>query len=152
MIEVLKVEPPDPTIMEAYVDGSYNKSTRVYGAGCVIIYNGTYENLMLTGDNPLKASMRNVAGEIDAAMLAMTKAYNTEGVKLLRIYHDYTGIAYWCTGKWKANKLWTQLYKKHYEDVVKKIKIEFIKVAAHSGDEFNDCADYLAKKACGLAE
>ena len=152
MIEVLKDTTPDPTIMEAYVDGSYNKKTKTYGYGCLIMHNGGSENIIGTGTNPLKATMRNVAGEIDGAMAAMSRASHTEGVKLLRIYHDYIGISKWCTGEWKTNKLWTKLYKTYYDGMIQKFKIEFIKVEAHSGNEFNDYADHLAKKACGLVE
>ena len=32
----------------------------------------------------------------------------------------------------------------------KKIKINFVKVKGHSNDKYNDKADLLAKKACGI--
>lgn len=142
----------DPSVMIAYVDGSYNKSTKEYGSGCLIIHNGTTEELTATGKDPLKATMRNVSGEIDASMTAMEKATSTEGVTTLHIYYDYKGVEMWCTGKWKTNKLWTMMYKKFYDKVCKNLNIKFHKVEAHSNDVFNDRADYLAKKACGLLE
>lgn len=140
----------DPSVMIAYVDGSFDKETKTFGSGCVIIHNGLIEQKTSSGTDPLKASMRNVAGEVDAAMMAMTTASNTKGVKTLVIYHDYIGIEKWCTGEWKANKVWTQIYQNYYNKVSKQIDIQFVKVAAHSGDKYNDMADNLAKKACGL--
>ncbi|WP_314795053.1 RNase H family protein [Eggerthia catenaformis] len=36
------------------------------------------------------------------------------------------------------------------QEAQKKIRIEFVKVLAHSGDTYNELADQLAKKAVGL--
>ena len=41
----------------------------------------------------------------------------------------------------------TQDYHSQIQAMKKKIDINFIKVKGHSGDRFNDRADYLAKKA-----
>ena len=68
-------------------------------------------------------------------------------IKSIDIYHDYEGIARWCTGEWKANKTGTQAYKKFYDDLKKDVQINFIKVKGHSGNKYNDIADQLAKQA-----
>ena len=60
------------------------------------------------------------------------------------------GIAKWCTGEWKTNKDGTIAYKKFYDKIRKKVDITFEKVKGHSGDKYNDLADKLAKKACGI--
>ena len=141
---------PTPNIMEAYVDGSYNKATKTYGSACIIFHDGKYEEFISSGNHPDRATMRNVMGEIDAAMIAMKKAFETPGVENLIIYHDYTGIRCWCTGEWKANKLWTQQYRSYFQEISQKLVITFVKVTAHSDDSFNNRADELAKQACGV--
>ncbi|HPP31617.1 MAG TPA: RNase H, partial [Soehngenia sp.] len=39
----------------------------------------------------------------------------------------------------------TKAYKKFFDEVKDKIEVRFIKVKAHTGDEFNEEADKLAK-------
>ena len=63
----------------------------------------------------------------------------------LTIVHDYQGIASWCTGEWKTNKEGTKAYKAYFDSLKDKIIIHFQKVKGHSGDEYNDLADELAK-------
>ena len=133
----------------AYVDGSYNIATKHFSYGCVIFYNGEEFHLSKDFDDPELASMRNVSGEIFGSMAAMDFAIE-HGIKHIAIYHDYAGIEKWCTGDWRANKPGTIAYKKYYEQAKKKVDITFCKVKGHSGDKYNDLADMLAKKACGI--
>ena len=102
-----------------------------------------------SGNDVQMASMRNVAGEIYGSMAAMKYALE-KGIKKLSIYYDYMGIAKWCTGEWKTNKDGTIAYKKYYDKIKKSVDITFEKVKGHSGDKYNDLADSLAKKACGV--
>lgn len=90
------------------------------------------------------AVMRNVAGEIMGAQLAMEEALRC-GAKSLTIVHDYQGVASWCTGEWKANKEGTKAYKAYFDSLQGRILIQFQKVKGHSGDTYNDLADELAK-------
>lgn len=94
------------------------------------------------------AEMRNVAGEIMGAAQAM-KTAKALGLKELTIYHDYEGIAKWCTGEWKTKKEWTKKYKAFYDEISQDITVSFQKVEAHSGNQYNDIADKLAKEAVG---
>ena len=74
---------------EIYVDGSYNVDSGEYGAGLVIVKNGeVLSTVSELGIDKEAAKMRNVAGEILAATIAMQycKEDNIENVK---IYHDY---------------------------------------------------------------
>ena len=87
--------------------------------------------------------------EILGATYAMKYAYDHD-IKNLVIYHDYEGIAKWCLGEWKTNKLETQTYKNKYQEYSKKVNISFVKVKGHSGDKYNDLADALAKEAAGV--
>lgn len=130
----------------AYVDGSYNVATGEFSYGVVMFHDGKELHFSQKVDDTELAEMRNVAGEIKGSECAMRYAVQN-GCETLVIYHDYEGISKWCTGAWKANKPGTIAYRRYYEEVSSKLKIEFIKVKGHSGDRFNDVADELAKKA-----
>ena len=131
---------------DAYVDGSFNLDTFTYGYGGFIVFNGV--EYVLQGSNDIygKASMRNVAGEIDGAMAAVRKAIRL-GVKELTIYYDYTGIECWATGAWKRKNPWTEEYYQFMQNAKKQLKIKFKKVKGHSGNSGNERADRLAKQA-----
>ena len=58
----------------AFVDGSYNIVTGVYGYGGFLIVGGEKHILQGSGDEEEMASMRNVAGEILGSMAAVKKA------------------------------------------------------------------------------
>ena len=96
------------------------------------------------------ASMRNVAGEIKGAEAAMRYAVE-HGFRKLYIYHDYEGIARWCQGAWKTNKEGTKAYKEYFDGIKERVEVVFVKVAAHTGDKYNEMADRLAKKALGIS-
>lgn len=133
----------------AYVDGSFNTETNCFGYGVVMFHNCTETHMSQSYNDENMAAMRNVAGEIYGAMAAMEYAMEND-IKKLTIYYDYMGIAKWCTGEWKTNKDGTIAYKKFYDKIRKKVDITFEKVKGHSGDKYNDLADKLAKKACGI--
>jgi len=137
------------TDLIAYVDGSYVGGDS-FGSGAVIIKDGKVLDRLYekTTDKEL-SSMRNVAGEIYAARMAMTYAASN-GYKNITIFHDYAGIAHWPLGEWKTNKEGTKAYKAFYDEISKEIKVYFVKVKGHSGVEYNEEADRLAKKALGL--
>lgn len=128
----------------AYVDGSYNAATGDYSCGVVFMTETEEFQLAERGADKELASMRNVAGEIMGAQLAMKKAVEM-GVKRLSIYHDYEGIAAWCLGKWKTNKEGTRAYRAYFDSLKDQLEIQFVKVMGHSGDAYNDLADELAK-------
>lgn len=132
--------------MVSYVDGSYEDSLKKYGSGVVILYKNDKITFSLPGNDPRFLSMRNVSGEIIAAQKAMEYALENN-IDKLDIYYDYEGIEKWCTGVWKANKEGTKLYRDFYNSISKKLKVDFIKVKAHSGDKYNEEADKLAKEA-----
>lgn len=53
-------------------------------------------------------------------------------------------------GRWKTNTELTQKYADFVKQALKTIDIEFVKVKSHSGIEFNEEVDKLAKMAVGL--
>ena len=144
--QILKAE---PGALVAYVDGSYNVANNQFSYGMVL----------LDGEQELKfqqffideelAYMRNVAGEIKGAEAAMRYAVE-QGFHKLYIYHDYEGIAKWCQGEWKTNKEGTKAYKAYFDSIRDKLQVVFVKVAAHTGDKYNEMADKLAKEALGI--
>lgn len=140
----------DESALIAYVDGSYDQSTRRFSYGMVILEDGEEKTFSKSFVDPSLAGMRNVAGEIMGARAAMEYAIANNKKKLV-IYHDYEGIAKWPLGLWKANKEGTIAYKAYFDEAKKKVSIRFEKVTGHSGDKYNDYADRLAKQALGLA-
>lgn len=130
----------------AYVDGSFCLDTRTYSYGVVIITKEGKETFSGREDDEDLALMRNVSGEIKGAMVAMDIALN-RGKKILYLYFDYTGIEHWAKGDWKTNKEGTKVYKEYYDSIKDKLQVVFVKVRAHSGVEYNEEADRLAKEA-----
>ena len=139
--ESLHVEPGTAI---AYVDGSYNADTCQYSCGVVFLTEDDELHIAQKGEREEYADMRNVAGEILGAELAMKKAVEL-GISKLQIYHDYQGIASWCLGEWKTNQEGTKAYKQFYDSLQNQLEIQFVKVKGHSGDKYNDLADELAK-------
>ena len=133
----------------AFVDGSFNSDTSVYGYGGFLRDTKTKQKYILQGNDPEMAAMRNIAGEILGSMTAIKKSIEL-GFTELDIYYDYYGIEKWATGEWKRNKNGTKKYYEYVQSVRSQIDIHFIKVKGHSGVDGNEEADRLAKQAVGI--
>lgn len=140
-----------PTKNYAFIDGSFNPATKVYGCGGFLIdHIGKKHIIQGHGDDPAMAKMRNVAGEILGAMKAVELAQKL-GMKKLTIFHDYEGVAAWPLGKWKCKKRETRKYAMVIWTAMELgLKIYFSHVKGHSGIDGNEEADQLAKLAVGL--
>lgn len=135
----------------AYVDGSFNVKTKEYGYGCVFLEGQTViKEVYGKGNSPEYVTMRNVSGEIIGSEVAVKYAID-HGYPAIYIYYDYEGIEKWAKGLWKANKPGTIAYASLMQEYQKQIQIVFVKVAAHTGDLYNERADALAKKAVGIS-
>lgn len=133
----------------AYVDGSFDVKNFTYSYGVVLITKDGKETYSGREDNKELAEMRNVSGEIRGAMVAMELVLK-KGMQTLYLHFDYTGIEQWANGSWKTNKDGTKAYKKFFDSIKDDLKVVFIKVKAHSGIEYNEEADKLAKEAIKL--
>jgi len=127
-----------------YVDGSYRNTEKVGWAFAHIVDNNVekLQSGALIGER--YTALRQVAGEVYAAIRAINYAIKNNFKKVV-IYYDYEGIKCWVTGDWKAKKELTRKYR----DIIKKfikdsnIEIEFVKSEAHR--DFNEIVDEAAK-------
>ena len=131
------------------MDGSYNSKTKQYGCGVVVLYRGEVRRFREAYDDLESASLRNVAGEVMGAVRAIQYC-RKYGIRKVEIYHDYNGIGKWGNDEWKANLPLTRNYKQFVANARSEMEITFIKVAAHTGNRYNEEADRLAKDAIGL--
>ena len=131
----------------AYVDGSFDKRTERYSFGAALIQNNVViHTLSRVGDNPKYQGSWQIAGEVFGALHAIQWAVKNHFKKII-VHYDYIGIEKWALGEWKANKPVSQDYVAAFKKIAPQIDIEFIKVKAHSGVEFNELVDQLAKDA-----
>ena len=133
--------------LTAFVDGSFEVSVGRYGFGCVILQP---EKAPLeycgSGNNEASAALRNVTGEMLGAMFAVKWAMSHSYWDIL-ICYDYEGIEKWANGVWKAKNELTKKYAAAMQQWKSNINIRFKKIAAHTGNYYNERADQLAKRA-----
>ena len=131
----------------AYVDGSFEKSIGRYAFGCVILTpDGQEIRRSGSGSDPAGVAIRNVAGEMLGAMNAVKWAREND-YPAVEIRYDYEGVEKWVTGVWRAKTPLTSKYAAHMQEAGNKIRISFCKIAAHTGNHYNEEADQLAKSA-----
>lgn len=131
----------------SYVDGSYEKRTGKAGFGAVFIVNNEViheaaESTPVDPDNNLWNVAAEIAGIVYAVKWAVEHNY-----KDIHVHYDYLGLEKWYTKEWQAKNPVTQNYVKEMHELKPHINIHFYKVAAHTGVEFNELADELAKRA-----
>lgn len=140
------VEVPENMVI-AYVDGSFEKNIGRYAFGCVILTpDGDEIRKSGSGNDPAGVAIRNVAGEMLGAMNAVKWAQE-KGYPAVEIRYDYEGVEKWVTGVWRAKTPLTSKYAAYMQNAGKAVHISFCKVAAHTGNHYNEEADQLAKSA-----
>ena len=130
----------------AYIDGSFDRINGIYGSGVVIVDGDKKHEYKHAGNREDYAQLHNVAGELEAAKFVMWYAVDKK-IKEITLFYDYQGIEAWAVGDWKANLPYTQDYVKFYNKVKSVVKVNFVKVKAHTGVELNEVVDKLAKDA-----
>lgn len=132
--------------MQAYIDGSYDNEKKYYSYAGIMFFEKEEKEFAFADNNPEKINLRNVAGEIEAAIYVINYAVERK-IKSLEIFYDYTGIENWATKAWKANNPFTKNYVTFIEKMTPQLNIIFTKVKAHSGNKYNEKVDQLAKEA-----
>ncbi len=130
-----------------FVDGSYMHGKSKYGGWGFVVVKEDIELISAYGKTLEVAEARNIDGELEATMQALTWIEKNMPNEPVTICHDYVGIAKWAKNEWKANKPLTQRYKLFMQSFK---KVKFRKIMAHTGNKFNEMADQLAKK--GITE
>ena len=130
----------------AYIDGSFDRVNGIYGSGVVIVDCEEKYEYKHAGNREDYAQLHNVAGELEAAKFVMWYAVDKK-IKEITLFYDYQGIEAWAVGDWQANLPYTQDYVKFYNKVKSVVKVNFVKVKAHTGVELNEVVDKLAKDA-----
>ena len=130
----------------AYIDGSFDRINGIYGSGVVIVDGDKKHEYKHAGNREDYAQLHNVAGELEAAKFVMWYAVDKK-IKEITLFYDYQGIEAWAVGDWQANLPYTLDYVKFYKKVKSVVKVNFVKVKAHTGVELNEVVDKLAKDA-----
>lgn len=141
---------------KVYVDGSFNYKSMYYGGAYIATNDSSdykYRNSFSANKEEWVQS-KKVSGEIGAILLFFTDMYTQgqlESGDNVTIYHDYSGLSFWATGAWQTKKPASIKYKNYIDKVISNgVTIDFVKVKAHSGNEFNEIVDSMAKLAVGI--
>lgn len=143
--------PPQPSDagggLTAYVDGSYDHKIRRYSFGCILLTpDGQIIRECGSGSDKSAAQLRNVTGEMLGAIFAVRWAQKND-YHAVTICYDYAGIEQWATHGWQAKNELTKQYADFMDRSREHIAVSFTKIAAHTGDKYNEEADRLAKLA-----
>lgn len=125
----------------AFVDGSYIRDNVGYGA-VIIMDNVPVKEISGYTVDPMFTCSRQVGGEI-LAVIEVVKWCMANGVEEITIFYDFANLEKWYDGTYSANTPMSRYYR-HF---LKKspIKLNFVKVAAHTKVFYNEKADGLAK-------
>ena len=134
-----------------YTDGSWSDNyPEISGWAYVAVHpermsmDGKNKQIVRIDSGVAPADSRQIGGELKAVMAAVNWSVKL-GLDTIAIHYDYEGVEKWATGEWKAKKQLSKLYSEWLS--AQSINIQFIKVAAHTGNLYNDLADVLAKEA-----
>jgi len=130
------------TAHQAFVDGSFDKSTKRVGYGAVILRQGV-PLARMSGRVEKFVESHQIAGELSAAMHVLQWC-NQQGIDSIDIFYDYKGIELWATGDFKPDSPMAQQYAAYVRQSA--VQIYWHKVQSHTGIYWNEMADKLAKQ------
>jgi ribonuclease HI len=141
------IEAPVPGGLRIFVDGSFSPDYPKSGWAFVVTEDDN-ELARGSGLTAFDAESRNIDGEVMASFQAMKwlEANDKCGV----ICHDYEGIARWAKGEWQAKSNIAKRYVAAAQPYLHRVQFE--KVAAHTGVKWNELVDKLAKEAIAKAK
>lgn len=127
-----------------YTDGSFtDRKPGVSGWGIVVVLN---DKVIHEDYGQARPDSRQIGGELKAAMMGMLWA-SKNGFQHVEIHHDYTGVAWFADGTWKKpKKELPKMYVAFTKKAMAAIDVSFVKVKAHTGNQYNERADALANK------
>lgn len=133
---------PTPGGIRVFVDGSFSPGFP-YSGWAFVVTEDDKELARGNGLTAFEAESRNIDGEVMASYQAMRwlDAHDKKGV----ICHDYEGIARWAKGEWAAKSNIAKRYVTAVQPYLHRVQFE--KVAAHTGVKWNELVDQLAKDA-----
>ena len=136
------MEAPVKEGIRVFVDGSYSPDFPNSGWAFVVTENDQ-ELARGSGLTAFEAESHNIDGEVMASYQAMRwlDSHDKHGV----ICHDYEGIARWAKGEWQAKSNIAKRYVAAAKPYLHRVQFE--KVAAHTGVKWNELVDKLAKEA-----
>lgn len=140
------IRPNSDTSAVAYTDGSYRVKDNTYSLGAVILLKDKEIHISQRFDDTQIANLRNVAGEVLAAIQVINFCLD-HNIKNLKICHDYQGVSNWITKEWETKIEFTKKYKQFVDDQKSKINISFEWIKAHNNNKYNELADQLANNA-----
>lgn len=124
-----------------YTDGGYRDG--VYAWAYQIRYGNSVLEESGYGTDPAAAALRNVTGEMSAAMRGVLQAKKLGATKI-ELHYDYTGIEAWATGAWKAKNEFTQKYAAFMRNLG--VEIVYTHVKGHTGVAGNERCDALCRQ------
>lgn len=136
-----------------YSDGSYDKKTDHYGYATIIIFPDGRDPYIRYGKGTHGVDNGwQVNGEVAGVMLGL-QALADAGYKHMVVNYDLKNIELWANGVWQAKKTYSIRYREYVSKLRSQgIEILFEKVKSHSGDKYNEWADYYAKKGLGITK
>ncbi|WPQ59460.1 viroplasmin family protein [Paenibacillus polymyxa] len=151
--QVTKALEMQPDVLYCYVDGSYNNNIPNYSYGICAVLNEKVVHIQNgQGNNPDAIEMQQIGGELLGAITSLQYAKNNRHPQVV-ILHDYLGVAHHATGFWKRTNKYSERYFTWMQNFFSSntdMKVNFVKVKAHTGNNFNEIADGLAKLAIGI--
>ncbi|MCH7253551.1 ribonuclease H family protein [Clostridioides difficile] len=136
----------DKDTMIAYISGSYSEKLNKYGSGVAICrHNGMVYEEWDNGENRAALLLKDIAGEIKAAIIAM-REIKEMGVKKLIIVYNFEGISNLINKSRKAENETEETYVNYYEENIKDyVDVDFKHIDNCFNEAMYGMAKYLAK-------